>query len=250
MKWFKHYNSAHEGHLVGNLIASQQYDAVTLWWVILEFVSKFESDDARGKCTVPLTRIAKAVNMKPSRCERLLLHISSVSSSDLQVDMDTKPGRNVSFLLRNWLILQETRGGKKVAKKEQKGDRGKKEEVRRKNTLVESNSTDTDAVVKFPPLVEIWNEHCGSLQKVKICNKSRLAKIRAREKDCSLEEWAQVVTRISKSDFCNGSSVSGWRATFDFLIQPNTRAKVLEGQYDNKKTDSAGKMQMIRVDGL
>lgn len=115
-KWFKHYNTAHTGHLIGNLIAQKRYDCVALWWVILEFISQFESEEHRGMCTVPLARIAQAMNMNQSKIERLLVHISSVSHSDFVCEMSEKQTRNVTFRLRNWLELQESTSKKKRKK--------------------------------------------------------------------------------------------------------------------------------------
>lgn len=40
--------------------------------------------------------------------------------------------------------------------------------------------------------------------------------------------------RISTSDFCRGKNERGWVATFDWLLQPDTAIKVLEGKYDNR----------------
>lgn len=230
--WFKHYNSAHEGHLVGNLIANQQYDAMALWWVILEFVSKFETDEERGKCTVPLSRIARAINMKPSRCERLLLQISSVSSQDLQVEIDSKPERNVSFLLRNWLELQENRGGKRESKKDQKADRGKKEEVRSKNE--EERGREEPSSDGLPHLATIWNQHCGKLAKVTKTNSTRNKKAAERLKEDDEAGWIEAVKKLSASSFCNGNNDRGWKATFDFILQPEARLKILEGFYDGR----------------
>lgn len=46
--------------------------------------------------------------------------------------------------------------------------------------------------------------------------------------------WVEVVTRISASAFCRGEKPGhDWRASFDWLLQPDTAAKVLEGKYDN-----------------
>jgi len=135
LSWFKHYNTASEGQLIGDLIANKDYEAALLVYVILELVSQFEDPENRGFCTVPLSRIARRMNMKPSRIERVMGRISSVSRSDLICTMDEKQPRNASFLVRNWPIMQENRGGKTRPKLDQKlGEvRSKKEEERSKN---------------------------------------------------------------------------------------------------------------------
>jgi hypothetical protein len=89
------------------------------------------------------------------------------------------------------------------------------------------------------PLVELWNSHSGNLPKVKGCSKGRLTKANARwEENSDPTYWTEVITRISKSDFCNGKGNTGWRADFDFLLQPDTHHKALEGKYDNRLTAS------------
>lgn len=85
-------------------------------------------------------------------------------------------------------------------------------------------------------LMDLWNEHCGSLPKCKGINTSRKkhGKLRWKEKP-SAEYWVGVIQKIASSDFCNGKSAVGWRATFDWLLRPDTHLRVLEGKYDNKK---------------
>lgn len=87
----------------------------------------------------------------------------------------------------------------------------------------------------LPRLVEIWNEHCGKLPKVQRTNRSRDSKIAVRWKEQSPDEWVGTVKKIAASDFCNGKSNTGWRATFDWLIKPETWLKVNEGKYDNNR---------------
>lgn len=47
--------------------------------------------------------------------------------------------------------------------------------------------------------------------------------------------WAEIVDRISASAFCRGANDRGWRAGPDFILRPDTAAKVLEGAYDDAK---------------
>lgn len=130
--WFKHYNESHEGHLLGNLIAAKQYEAALLWWVLLELVSRFEDENNRGTCTIPLARIARAMNMTQPRVEALLGQLTSNSPSSHTCNISASQPRLVSISIAKWLELQENRGGKNSAKKEQKAPRSKKEEVRSK----------------------------------------------------------------------------------------------------------------------
>lgn len=81
----------------------------------------------------------------------------------------------------------------------------------------------------------LWNEHCRELPKAqKLTNKRRTA-IRARlDDEPDLSIWRQAIERMAASDFCNGKGPTGWVATFDFLLQPDSLTKVQEGKYDNR----------------
>lgn len=94
---------------------------------------------------------------------------------------------------------------------------------------------------EMSPLAEIWNRHRGQLSEVRGCTGKRLTSAKARwEENPSTEYWSEIVTRISRSDFCNGKSDRGWKADFDFLIQPDSQHKVLEGKYDGRASGASG----------
>jgi len=111
--WFKHFNTAHRGQLITDLMSQKRYDCVALWYVLLEFVSRYEEEHASGVASIPIATLARAMNMKPTRTHRLLTHISLVSRSDLICKTDEKQKGNVVFLLANWSKLQETRDAKR-----------------------------------------------------------------------------------------------------------------------------------------
>lgn len=85
----------------------------------------------------------------------------------------------------------------------------------------------------LPRLATIWNAHCGHLSKVVRTNPSRDRRSDARMRELPDEEWVSVIQRIAKSKFCNGDNDRGWRATYDWLLQPDTVLKVMEGKYDH-----------------
>lgn len=87
---------------------------------------------------------------------------------------------------------------------------------------------------ELPELCRLWNEHSGDLPKVRETSATRNRHIRARLKEAPLEEWVEIIKRLAKSEFCNGKGPTGWKASFDFLVKPETRIKTLEGMYDNR----------------
>lgn len=90
---------------------------------------------------------------------------------------------------------------------------------------------------KCPPaeaLVALWNAHRGdALSQCRELSASRRRHASARLHDHpELDYWRSVVERVAASPFCRGQNDRGWRATFDWLLQPDSSARVLEGKYD------------------
>jgi uncharacterized protein YdaU (DUF1376 family) len=57
--------------------------------------------------------------------------------------------------------------------------------------------------------------------------------LRARLRDSTLDEWLQAMAALERSAFCRGENDRGWRADFDFLLQPKSFTGLLEGKYDH-----------------
>lgn len=116
------------------------------------------------------------------------------------------------------------------------------DETRRTDEIVNSAEAEpTPAASETSHLANLWNQFCGDLPKVRGLSKERRRKseIRWRENP-STEYWGEIVVRMSKSRFCRGENKTGWKATFDFLLQPDTHLKVLEGKYDDRKGSPPG----------
>lgn len=61
----------------------------------------------------------------------------------------------------------------------------------------------------------------------------REKQLKARLRDCSLDEWQRAMAALERSAFCRGENDRGWIADFDFLLQPKSFTKLLEGAYDH-----------------
>ncbi len=61
----------------------------------------------------------------------------------------------------------------------------------------------------------------------------RERQLTARLRDSNLDEWLQAMAALERSAFCRGENDRGWRADFDFLLQPKSFVKLLEGAYDH-----------------
>lgn len=103
--------------------------------------------------------------------------------------------------------------------------------LKKKNTTLSSETTH--------PIFEIWNYHRGTLPRCKTLSSGRKRTAISRWKENPSEEyWSGIVKRLAASEFCNGKNNRSWRADFDFLIKPDTHARVIEGKYDDRSQSS------------
>lgn len=105
-----------------------------------------------------------------------------------------------------------------------KGERDRKTE-----TAIE----DANAIMS---IFEAWNitaDKAGLSQAVKLTDKRRAA-IRARLKDFDARTICTAISRIPESDFLTGGGDRGWKADFDFVLQPSSLTKLIEGAYHGR----------------
>lgn len=89
---------------------------------------------------------------------------------------------------------------------------------------------------------DMYNETCVSYPKVTTLSEKRKKALSARLKVYSVDDFKRLFTKAEESDFLKGSNKSNWSATFDWLICDANMAKVLDGNYDNKKIVTAKKI--------
>lgn len=87
------------------------------------------------------------------------------------------------------------------------------------------------------PEVIAWNAH-PELPKIKCLSPGRLKHLRQRRAD---PFWAAnfdaALAKVLASDFLMGTNDRGWKADFDWLLRPDSIAKIMEGKYDNRKPE-------------
>jgi len=83
--------------------------------------------------------------------------------------------------------------------------------------------------------VKLWNEKSGEklakVSEIKLAGSTkRLLKLIQLRKENPLneEEFSLAVDFISKEKFYTGDSKSGWKANFDWLLEPENSTKILD----------------------
>lgn len=78
-----------------------------------------------------------------------------------------------------------------------------------------------------------WNivAAAHSLPKAKTLDKARRAAMRGRLADGGLEAWREALAAVGRSPHCRGANDRGWKADLDFVCQPKSWRRLLEGSY-------------------
>lgn len=83
-------------------------------------------------------------------------------------------------------------------------------------------------------VIEAWNDLAERkrLAKVVKLTPDRQRKLKARISQNTIDEWKTALEAIERSSFLCGDNDRGWKANFDFLLQPSSFTKLIEGVYD------------------
>lgn len=98
--------------------------------------------------------------------------------------------------------------------------------------LSEANDSHTQESV-----LALWASLCPNLPRPGELTPTRRCAIahRLREANGDTEAFKDVFTRVGDSEFLNGAGPSGWKASFDWVLNPENWAKILEGNYSNHR---------------
>lgn len=81
----------------------------------------------------------------------------------------------------------------------------------------------------------MYNETCVSFPRCASLSDNRKKAIGARLKTYSFDDFKSLFEKAEASAFLKGANNRNWNATFDWLIKDANMAKVLDGNYDDKK---------------
>lgn len=88
-------------------------------------------------------------------------------------------------------------------------------------------------------IIDLFNSICVSFPSVRSLSDARRKAIKARLNTYSLEQFKAMFEIAEASSFLKGQNGRNWQANFDWLIKDGNFAKVLDGNYSDKKTHGA-----------
>lgn len=91
--------------------------------------------------------------------------------------------------------------------------------------------------IPYDQIQDLYNSICADLPKLKTLSTARKKAIRsAFSRGKTIQDLALVFQKAQDNEFLSGRKKSGdrsWRANFDWLMNENNMAKVLDGNYDS-----------------
>lgn len=101
----------------------------------------------------------------------------------------------------------------------------------------------TDREIKASPptpltIVDLYHETCPSLPEVQMITESRKEAIAELASKVPIAQIYRCFQIAESSNFLKGNNERAWKATFDWLIDVDNVAKVLEGNYANNESSA------------
>lgn len=150
------------------------------------------------------------------------------------VGSETASTRRSRLCRNNKNLLQcNTNATKRNGEKEIEKDRDIEKDTEEDNTTLLADQNTKR--VPYQQIADMYNDTCVSFPRLITLSDKRKKAIKARLKTYSLDDFKRLFEKAEASDFLKGANERNWSAGFDWLIKDSNMAKVLEGNYDNKK---------------
>ena len=102
--------------------------------------------------------------------------------------------------------------------------------------------------VDYQEIVDMFNSICVSFPSVRSLSDARKKSIKARLNTYSIDQFKTMFEIAEASSFLKGQNGRNWQANFDWLMKDSNFAKVLDGNYSDKKTGATYGANGIVID--
>lgn len=221
-------------------------DKTRLMWVTM-----LATSDSKGFVSGTIPGMAAIARMSLSDAKKA---IKKLESPDPYSRSSKQDGARISKCNDGWLITNYLRYRKqrdpekrKVQNREaQQRFRNKKRAKKRKQIVSQNKPESAQAEAEaeaeereslsYKQIFNYWNTK-NNLTPIRKFTDQRKEKLKIRTtENLFVENWQNIIDKISASSFCTGDNERGWKADIDFLLANDTNyIKVLEGKYDDGK---------------
>jgi hypothetical protein len=237
--WFKFYNDGLDSKGMQFAISEQPL-VTSVWLVIMSEASKNRSNKIKWQDEdFELIGFARKVNISVpvfNQSIGLLERIKYITRQDGFI------------IIHGWDRLQSdyARGLDKGYYKKTSKRLVSKSEVSTARGEEKRGEEKKGTAAPLPPsagikeVFDAWNENLF-LAKCLVVSDKRRRFLQVRLHDAFFSaNWKAALAKLSASKFCLGQNDRGWRANFDWFIQPDTVVKIMEGKYENNGSNRSG----------
>lgn len=114
----------------------------------------------------------------------------------------------------------------------------KEKEIEKEIEYTSSACADDRPTFEYKKIVDLFNNICISLPKVKTITEARKKKIRNAYETLG-GDYEGFFKKVEASDFLTGRNGAWKNCCFDWIINSGNMVKILEGNYDNKRSSKA-----------
>lgn len=241
-EWFQVSNQVLQGELDSNYDTFCKYRKELLENGLIEY--------RRGKKgTSPFYKIIKLISTEESGIyPETNPNINPLINSDItpdinrELDLKNKVNTQVNPTVNEQVNTQVNQEVNSLDINILRLDKTRRDETKQDNT---SSAKAEQASLDYGQIMDIWNENCNKMSKIKSIQGNRRKRLRNLFKEFKLTEdsFKDAVIKASKSDFLNGlvkptNGRKPFKATFDWTIKTDNFAKITEGNYDNRKSSN------------
>ena len=97
--------------------------------------------------------------------------------------------------------------------------------------------------ITYQQIADMYNDTCVSFPRITTLSDARKKAIKARLNVYTVDDFRTLFEKAEASNFLKGGNDRNWSANFDWLIKDSNMAKVLDGNYDNRKSGGMTKPQ-------
>ena len=116
-------------------------------------------------------------------------------------------------------------------------------EIRDKRLEIRDKIKDKDKI-PYQQIADMYNNTCVSYPRLTKLSDARKKSIKARLRTYSIDDIQRVFSMAEQSDFLKGANNRNWSANFDWIMKDTNMAKILDGNYINKKSNSVESKQL------
>lgn len=223
-----------------------------VWFELMDFAGKCNHEGAFiSPSEIPFTDLADIATMIDRDEEELKLCMAFFINEGMVTVIDDV------YSLSNWSEYQNQEGLDKIREQNRLRKRRQRENQKlladmsrdSHGTITPSHATEEDIEkeeeierekIDYKGIVNTFNSVCVSFPSVKVISDARKKAIKARLKNYSIDDFKTLFEKAEASSFLKGKNSNNWSATFDWLIKDANMAKVLDGNYDDKKGAGGG----------